>query len=715
MRNKWLAKLCIAGLIGAQMMIPVSANVTPNVKAPALKDDFSNVINFQQYSGFTKEQLELLRKNGFVVIQPKGAYGYLKMHEGYESAEYSHSPIFITTDAVLNLYHIFYGDSLKILELSTLNDAMKNYSKLMLQDSLTSYKSCVDAGEKEQYKLITTYFTVANMLMGEKVQVPAEIQKLANEEMNLIKAAKGIEQSPLLGTKTDYSQYIVRGHYTSSTKLEAYFKTMMWYGQMGFELIDNEGNVKLENAKLSNRMSLMTLKNEKAYKLWQKVYIATSTYVGVADDIAPTDLEKMMKEVYGADVTNAKISDKKYDEALIKAVKALPEPQIQGKLVFTTGMTTGKQFRMMGQRYTLDSDIMQQLIVPIERPENSGLDVMVALGSDRAMELAEKYENPNDWTDYSPELEKVQKQFEAVSDTTWQSNMYNGWLWTLESEVKSFEGIEGMPNFMQTEAWTDKSLVAALGSYAELKHDTVLYCKQPMAERGGPEEEMPYLYVEPNVEVYTKLLSLLNTTKQNLKDIGALDKELSSMLDTMTKYISTMKSCSIKELTNKQFTEEEYYTLKAFGGMVDNISNQLLYQARKYDEAIADTYTSALISDISNIADTGECVEIGTGMPWTIYVICPYNGQLFLAEGTTFSYYEFTSKERLTDEKWHEMLGITKQTNEEYGYEYIDRDPKKAEGCSIYLPQWISSFVSKDADNVTKMQVEVNWKGAYTK
>lgn len=714
MRNKWLAKLCIAGLIGAQMMTPVRANVIPNVKAPALADDFSNVINFEQYSGFTKEQLELLRKNGFVVMQPR-SYGYLKMHEGYESAEYSHSPIFITTDAVLNLYHIFYGDSLKLLELSTLNDAMRDYSKLMLQDSLACYKDCKDTGEREQYKLITTYFAVANMLMGEKTEVPAEIQKLASEEINLIKAAKGIEQSPLLGTKMDYSQYIVRGHYTSSTKLDAYFKTMMWYGQVGFELIDDEGNVKLENAKLSSRMSFMILNNEKAYKLWQKVYTATSTYVGVADDIAPTDLEKMMKEVYGAEVTNAKISDKKYDEALANAVKALPEPQIQGKLAVTTGMTTGKQFRMMGQRYTLDGDIMQQVIVPIKRPENSGLDVMAALGSDRAMELAEKYENPNNWADYSTKLEKAQKQCEAVGDATWQSNMYNGWLWTLESEVKSFEDVAGMPSFMQTEAWTDKSLVAALGSYAELKHDTVLYCKQPMAERGGPEEEMPYLYVEPNVGVYTKLLSLLNTTKQNLKDIGALDKELSSMLDTMTKYMNTMKSCAIKELTNKQFTEDEYYTLKAFGGMVDNISNQLLYEARKYDEGIADTYTSALISDISNIIDTGECVEIGTGMPWTIYVICPYNGQLFLAEGTTFSYYEFTSKERLTDEKWHQMLGMTKKTNEEYGYDYIERDPKKAESCNVYTPQWISSYVSKDADNVIKMQVEVNWKGAYTK
>ena len=139
------------------MMTAVNANVVPSVKAPTLMDDFSNVINFKQYSGFTKEQLELLRKNGFVVVQPKGSYGYLKMHEVYESAEYSHSPIFISTDAVLNLYHIFYGDSLKLLELSTLNNAMRDYSKLMLQDSLACYKNSKNAEEKEQYKLSVNY------------------------------------------------------------------------------------------------------------------------------------------------------------------------------------------------------------------------------------------------------------------------------------------------------------------------------------------------------------------------------------------------------------------------------------------------------------------------------------------------------------------------------------------------------------------------------
>ena len=46
------------------------------------------------------------------------------------------------------------------------------------------------------------------------------------------------------------------------------------------------------------------------------------------------------------------------------------------------------------------------------------------------------------------------------------------------------------PAFMRTQAWARKDIHTALGSWTELKHDTILYAKQVMAEMGGggPEE-----------------------------------------------------------------------------------------------------------------------------------------------------------------------------------------------------------------------------------
>ena len=52
---------------------------------------------------------------------------------------------------------------------------------------------------------------------------------------------------------------------------------------------------------------------------------------------------------------------------------------------------------------------------------------------------------------------------------------------------------------MQNEEWTKKNLECFAGSFAELKHDTVLYTKQIMAEMGWYMEEVTddRGYVEP--------------------------------------------------------------------------------------------------------------------------------------------------------------------------------------------------------------------------
>ena len=41
------------------------------------------------------------------------------------------------------------------------------------------------------------------------------------------------------------------------------------------------------------------------------------------------------------------------------------------------------------------------------------------------------------------------------------------------------------PLYMQSPNFLDKQIQTSLGSYAELKHDTLLYAKQSYAEEGG--------------------------------------------------------------------------------------------------------------------------------------------------------------------------------------------------------------------------------------
>ena len=49
-------------------------------------------------------------------------------------------------------------------------------------------------------------------------------------------------------------------------------------------------------------------------------------------------------------------------------------------------------------------------------------------------------------------------------------------------------------------------------------------------------------------------------------------------------------------------------------------------------------------------------MEAAVGTASEIYVVVPIGDKLYLTRGAVFSYYEFISTERLTDEKWQQML-----------------------------------------------------------
>ncbi len=82
----------------------------------------------------------------------------------------------------------------------------------------------------------------------------------------------------------------------------------------------------------------------------------------------------------------------------------------------------------------------------------------------------------------------------------------------------------------------DKSLNTCLGSWAELRHDTILYAKQSysMAEGGGkwpPQPEMPKGYVEPVPEFYARLSALAAMTREGLGSRGLLNELDGASLD----------------------------------------------------------------------------------------------------------------------------------------------------------------------------------------
>ena len=665
-----------------------------------------NIENIAQFSGFSDDQKSMIEENGFVVLPGKQT----KMNYLYDSNEYLGIPNFVTSDVVLHLYHQFYEKSLFYVENEYLAKDLEQLTDRMFDKSVIVFEQINDNKLKDIQKKNIAYFLVGKMIMAENpdidVSVDSDILDLAKEEYDLIQKASGYEKSPLFDTDLDYSQFTVRGHYTYNPLLQKFFKTMMWYGFTPIKLMNMETEEfyyeNTQQAQLMTYTVFLEYKGSNDIKTWNNIYEPTGFYVGQSDDLNIMDLKELIVSVFGENVDIEDSNNSSYHDKLYEAVKNLREPEIKAKI---TNAPVAKEFKFMGQRYILDGYIMQELMDPYLRPVPTGLDVMGVLGSKQGEDLLfNNYQPQKQWPDYQKNYDKLKNEVKSYKNEIWQSNLYNGWLWAIQKEIMEFDENSGMPVFMTNESWRNKSLNAALSSYAELKHDTVLYGKQPVAEMGGPMEVADQHYVEPNVELYDNLLWLMEYTVKNLEARKLLNDDFKDGAEKNIELLKLLRDCSVKELKNENLTEDEKNKLLWIGGTLENISNSYSFGASASDkESFSIEQNDMIIADVATLGNN-KYLNMGTGFFDEIYVAVPVEGKLYLTRGIVYSYYEFVGDKRLTDEEWWDLQGLKKVKEDSYEYFRMEEPSKNLPD----QPFWVNIFKS-DSNNVKIESLEVDW------
>ncbi|NLK86596.1 MAG: DUF3160 domain-containing protein [Clostridiaceae bacterium] len=635
-----------------------------NVAPYKVNKDLSNVENAGQFGRFSDRQLELLSENGFVVIPSEQE----QLFYIYERNEYLRLPSLITTDSVLQTYHIFFDYSLRTVELNYLLEHLEQLTDSMLKKSIGLYGSISNPEVKAAALKNIAYFAAAQIALEKELpkDIPNEALELARAEYSLITAADNFVPSPIFGFKLDYSQYKPRGHYTRNHSFERFFKAMMWYGQAPFPLLDDKGQLVVSETLQAMLITCCIFTEGSGTpdaELWENIYDPTVFYVGSADDLTIYHYKDMIVKVYGSSPDPETFTDSTKLKLLLEETKKLPQPKIQADWVEElNGVDTpvGQQFRFMGQRYIPDSEILQKLCEAIIRPFPKGLDVMGVLGSDRAYEILTKtYDEDKKWPEYPKKFNDMREKFTALPDQTWRSNIYYGWLWVLKGFLAPFE--KGYPSFMTGEAWQDKSLNTALASWSELRHDTILYGKQSGAEMGGG-EEIPFVrgYVEPNIEVYSRLLWLTRYSRENLHAREMLSEDMKLSMERFEKLLQFLIDCSVKELRNEELTREEYDRILFYGGELERLTSSCTDEGVRWFEITSETDKNmAVIADVHTTP--GYYLEEGVGTASEIFAVVPIGGKLYLTRGAVFSYYEFVSDTRLTDEEWQKALKEKKQ------------------------------------------------------
>jgi hypothetical protein len=285
-----------------------------------------------------------------------------------------------------------------------------------------------------------------------------------------------------------------------------------------------------------------------------------------------------------------------------------------------------------------------------------GLDILAVLGSKRALEILEK-DGDTEYEYYYDQLNKLKQEFSSLTAEDWKQNLYFRWLYCLLPLLEGDNEDKG-PKFMRSTAWTDKELQTDLGSWAELRHDVILYAKQsyPMLATGmPPRPELTYGYVEPYPEVYARLEEMMRDLRNNLDRLGIAPEGVPEKLKSFENLLSKLKTISEKELGGQILNDEEYELIWSIG--------EQLVSLKRFSREIMEKITSGadermdLIADVHTDLNTKQVLEEAVGSPFDIFVIVEDAKGKRLCRGGVFSYYEFKHPldDRLTDEKWQEM------------------------------------------------------------
>jgi Protein of unknown function (DUF3160) len=207
---------------------------------------------------------------------------------------------------------------------------------------------------------------------------------------------------------------------------------------------------------------------------------------------------------------------------------------------------------------------------------------------------------------------------------------------------------------MQGKIFPVKQVQTFLGSYTELKHDTLLYVKQSFAEGGdGGDEQRPPVprgFVEPNLAFWQELQRLIAYTSAGFKKYGLFAKELEEFgrLTTFKAKVNFYTSLAVKELRGAPLTEAEYEKLRR---------ESLTFLARPFVEGaiLEDKEKRAgLIADIHTDAVNHQILYEATGEPYFILALVGNEGVSRLTVGVAFNHYELTGPldTRWSDADW---------------------------------------------------------------
>ena len=645
----------------------------------------NNIVNLFQFKDIDKEILEKLQQNNFVITKGNN----LQLFHAYEENDYRQVPNFITTDLYLQAFHMYFSYILKSLEKQHIIPTLEMLCHSFNAACIKLAEQTEDESLKDMAEHAATFYAIPYYLLTNKtLTVPSKYETEYQEEIEHINKQED-NFSDFLSYKDAYFPYSLfkpRGHYTREPQLQAYFKAMMWLQTACF-CREQQEQLKRSIFQAAVLCTYKSIDQTPLIKLYQHIYTPLTFLMGEADNLSIFDIARILEKNNAIHIEDALTAGQieKVNQALIELAKHKNniKPQIE--------ITCRDKINFMPQRYLSDNEVTQKLVdvnPNSQRAYPKGLDVFAAFDTGTAESLLiDFYKEPNNWSEYSKELQQLKDKFKTSKST--QLSVYELWM---KSLLTMQQTDKNNPGFMQTPEWGYKNLNTALASWAELKHDAILYGEQPMAAEcggAGPPDPIVVGYVEPNLPFWRKMENILQATRLILQQNDCMTDDLKGKTDQLNDYVTFLIQVTEKELRGEKLTEPEYRTLEYMGSSIEYFTLSVVDPDLHLDDwsLVGPDKPIAIVADIytRNIRGCNKngILHIATGNANNIYVVVEIEGNLYLTRGATFSYYEFVQPlgTRLTDEEWQKML-----------------EEKKAPA----VPEWMKSILIEKEPHVNE-------------
>ncbi len=582
-------------------------------------DPLGDISNLWMYQ-YNKGDREKLVKNQMLL--KKGDSD--QIYSLYESERYGDRqmvPYLVTSDAVLETFYAAFAALYAAMERQQLATALEEFSR----------HGVAAAARLKPGSDTEVMFQTGLILM--KPESGTTMRPEARTEAKKVIAAAQGKQETLFGQKLDYSDFFIRGKYERDKDLQGYFRAIKWYQAFTFNIASPS-----ERPHVSDILEVVS--DGKASKALELLYSIYREMVGESRYLNPTNL------------------------------KRLPQPGENTAFNSTLPWVKGTgSFRLLPSVYTLDAHIFDELVTHLSIPDSvgtfesprtlpMGLDIMAAFGSGEARNILLNELKQGDYERYALRLDSLAGKINGFQRSAWESSLYQQWLDALSSLVQ--EPPAKAPAFAKTQAWKRKQLNTALGSWVNLRYETIAVVEQVTAEAGeGGYERLntgkPRGYVEPDPEFFRRLdlaFARLGVMLERTAGSPELKKGIASKISVYRKHLNLLQTIAHKELEGVELTSDEYAEILNIGATIEHFIVLMgsLNGSDTNDQPLKTPEPVRKVVDVQSFQGTRLYEALGHVNELNLAV--PYFGRRQLVMGPVYSYHEFTSAELIDSEKW---------------------------------------------------------------